>query len=259
MFSRNHWAKEQAALERKEARYLRKRQEEKSSPMQEKISEKIPEKLEQTLNGAFQKAFALVFEKGTSVIEKTYNKEKHRQAYQVNEYAARLGASRKTVRAFSRQAEAGNAKNLLISGVEGAGLGLLGIGLPDIPIFTGVLLKSIYEIALSYGFSYETEEEQGFILKLIETAFLRGGPLLQNNKELNGWIDGTAVISLDRRQGIRNASRSLAEAMLYMKFIQGIPVLGVAGGLADPVYLKQVTDYAKLKYKRRFLKNHREM
>ena len=54
---------------------------------------------------------------------------------------------------------------------------------------------------------------------------LRGGPLLQNNKELNGWIDGTAVISLDRRQGIRNASRSLAEAMLYMKFIQGIPVL----------------------------------
>ena len=43
-----------------------------------------------------------------------------------------------------------------------------------------------------------------------------------------------------------------------MKFIQGIPVLGVAGGLADPVYLKQVTDYAKLKYKRRFLKNHRE-
>lgn len=246
-------------MERKEARYLRKRQEEKSSPMQEKISEKIPEKLEQTLNGAFQKAFALVFEKGTSVIEKTYNKEKHRQAYQVNEYAARLGASRKTVRAFSRQAEAGNAKNLLISGVEGAGLGLLGIGLPDIPIFTGVLLKSIYEIALSYGFSYETEEEQCFILKLIETAFLRGGPLLQNNKELNGWIDGTAVISLDRRQGIRNASRSLAEAMLYMKFIQGIPVLGVAGGLADPVYLKQVTDYAKLKYKRWFLKNHREM
>lgn len=246
-------------MERKEARYLRKRQEEKSSPMQEKISEKIPEKLEQTLNSAFQKAFALVFEKGASVIEKTYNKEKHRQAYQVNEYAARLGASRKTVRAFSRQAEAGNAKNLLISGVEGAGLGLLGIGLPDIPIFTGVLLKSIYEIALSYGFSYETEEEQCFILKLIETAFLRGGPLLQNNKELNGWIDGTAVISLDRRQGIRNASRSLAEAMLYMKFIQGIPVLGVAGGLADPVYLKQVTDYAKLKYKRRFLKNHREM
>ena len=43
MFSRNHWAKEQAALERKEARYLRKRQEEKSSPMQEKISEKIPD------------------------------------------------------------------------------------------------------------------------------------------------------------------------------------------------------------------------
>lgn len=39
----------------------------------------------------------------------------------------------------------------MISGVEGVGLGLLGIGLPDIPLFTAVILKSVYEIALSYG------------------------------------------------------------------------------------------------------------
>ena len=40
-----------------------------------------------------------------------------------------------------------------------------------------------------------------------------------------------------------------------MKFLQGFPVAGVVGGLADTVYLKKITDYADLKYKRRFLKN----
>lgn len=188
MFTRDHWRREWMALEKREIRYLQKRQEEKTSVIRQKLSDKIPDKLEQTLERAFQKAFALVFEKGTGVIEKTYNKEKYQRTYQVNEYAANLGATRKTVRAFSRQAGAGRAKNLLLSGVEGAGLGLLGIGLPDIPIFTGVLLKSIYEIALSYGFSYETEEEQCFILRLIETAFLRGEALIRANGELNSRI-----------------------------------------------------------------------
>lgn len=259
MFAKNYWEKEWTAMERRERRYLRKRQEEKQSVIQEKLSEKVPEKLEQTLNGAFQKAFALVFEKGTGVIEKTYSKEKYQQNYQVNEYAVSLGANRKTVRAFSRQAGSGRAKNLVISGVEGAGLGLLGIGLPDIPIFTGVLLKSVYETALSYGFSYETEEEQCFVLGLIETAFLRGAPLIRANGQMNGWIDGRTVLSLDKEERIRRASVSLSEAMLYMKFLQGIPIAGLVGGLADTVYLKQVTDYAELKYKRRFLRKHSEM
>ena len=34
-----------------------------------KIEEKIPEKLEETLDAAFYKAFLLIFEKGTGVIE----------------------------------------------------------------------------------------------------------------------------------------------------------------------------------------------
>lgn len=56
----------------------------------------------------------------------------------------------------------------------GIGLGVLGIGLPDIPLFTGMVLKSIYETAISYGFPYDTEEEQCYILKLISTALSRG-------------------------------------------------------------------------------------
>lgn len=52
----------------------------------------------------------------------------------------------------------------MVSGVAGVGMGILGVGLPDIPVFTGMVLKSIYEIALSYGCEYESEGERRFIL-----------------------------------------------------------------------------------------------
>lgn len=257
MFRQNRWEKEWTALEKKEARYLMRRREEKtSSALQQKLEEKIPEKLEETLNTAFIKAFDLVFEKGTGLIEKTYNKDQQKTDYQVREYAAGLKESRKTVKAFGRQSQGTRMKNLMISGVEGVGLGLLGIGLPDIPLFTAVILKSVYEIALSYGFEYESEKEQWVILKMIETALKKGEELERNNSLLNAWIDqnGIGETVKGRKEQSKETAAALAEALLYMKFLQGIPVVGVAGGAADTVYLKKITDYAELKYKRRFLR-----
>ena len=208
------------------------------------------------MNTAFIKAFDLVFEKGTGLIEKTYNKDQQKTDYQVREYAAGLKESRKTVKAFGRQSQGTRMKNLMISGVEGVGLGLLGIGLPDIPLFTAVILKSVYEIALSYGYEYESEKEQWFILKMIETALKKGEELERNNSLLNAWIDqnGIGETVKGRKEQSKETAAALAEALLYMKFLQGIPVVGIAGGAADTVYLKKITDYAELKYKRRFLR-----
>ena len=42
-----------------------------------------------------------------------------------------------------------------------------------------------------------------------------------------------------------------------MKFLQGFPVVGAVGGAYDVIYMKQITEYAKLKYKRRFLEKQR--
>lgn len=62
----------------------------------------------------------------------------------------------------------------------GLGLGVLGIGLPDIALFTGLMLKSVYETALSFGFEYDSEEEKKFILRLIAGAMAYGEELLQH-------------------------------------------------------------------------------
>lgn len=231
------------------------RQKEKGpSPINQKLDQVVPDQLKGTLDAAFYKAFQLVFEKGGTVIEKTYRKEDGEYRQKLNAYAAELKESRKNLKAFSRQAGATKAKNLLISGVEGIGTGVFGIGIPDIPLFTGVILKSLYEIAVSYGYAYESGREQVFLLEIIKTALERGGELAEDNERINRWIEGTG--SLEEKQVVmRKAANRLSEELLYMKFVQGLPIIGIAGGLSDCVYLKRITDYAELKYRRRFLQD----
>ena len=48
-------------------------------------------------------------------------------------------------------------------------------------------------------------------------------------------------------------SDSLVREMIYTKFIQGWTILGIFGGIFDPVYVNRITGYAILKYRRRFL------
>lgn len=248
--------KEMRDLEKREIKFIQQQSSKETSWINQKLEGIVPEKLQMTLNDAFRKAFEVVFDKGNAMIEKTYKKKDHENNYKVNAYVLKLKQNRKAIQSFSKQAKASSAKNLVISSVEGIGLGALGIGLPDIPLFTGVLLKSIYEIALSYGFSYEEEKEQIFILKLIEVALLTGEELSKQNKQIDEWIlreGDIEVIDISKKEQIKKTAESLSDALLYMKFIQGIPIVGVVGGAADTIYLKKITYYAQLKYKRRFL------
>ena len=245
--------KEWAALMKSEARFLNRQKEKKQSLLNEKLEHVVPEKLRSTLNAAFIKAFEVVFDKGTGLIEKTYQKEKKEYRQKINTYAAGLKETRKNLKAFSKQAGASKTKNLVVSGVEGIGTGIFGVGIPDIPLFTGVILKSLYEIALSYGYRYDTEEEEIFLLKVIETSLSHGEELLDGDAQINRWIENGEAFPVGKKEAVRETAGLLAEEHLYMKFVQGLPVVGVVGGLSDCVYLKKITDYGELKYRRRFL------
>lgn len=254
---KNHLEKEWSGLLAAERRFLERSTPVRAADWQEKIAKFVPQKLETTLNTAFFKAFELIFDKGTPVIEKTYQKQKKEQNYKINEYAADVRNTRWSLRAFGREARASKGLNMALSTIEGVGMGVLGMGIPDIPVFLGVLLKSIYEIALSYGFSYDTQEEQIFILKLIEAALSHEEELAGRNTELNLWIQGGRTFDISRSDQERRTSDALSRELLYLKFVQGVPVLGVVGGVSDMVYQKKISDYAALKYKRRFLEKKR--
>jgi hypothetical protein len=54
-------------------------------------------------------------------------------------------------------------------------------------------------------------------------------------------------------QQLQHTSDAFAMDMLLMKFIQGLPVVGIVGGLANPVYYQRILNYVKLKYRKRYL------
>ena len=67
--------REWESLNRKEKKFETKQIQKNTSIINKKLYAIIPQKLRSTLDIAFNKAFELVFETGTTVIEKTYNKE----------------------------------------------------------------------------------------------------------------------------------------------------------------------------------------
>ena len=71
---------------------------------------------------------------------------------------------------MKQNANRSNRTNVALTTIEGVALGTLGIGLPDIIVFVGMLLKGIYQTALNYGFDYDSLDEQNFILCMIEAA-----------------------------------------------------------------------------------------
>ncbi len=245
--------KEWAKVVKQEQEYLRKQTEKKESKLNQLLEDKVPADLQKTLDTAFYKAFQVIFEKGTDVIEKTYKKGNLEKKYLVNEYIAEVMDDRRSLKTFSKKASGSGKVNLLLSGVSGIGMGVFGVGIPDIVVFTGLLLKSVYEIALNYGFHYDTREEKHFILLLIQGAVARGEEQQNINKELNLFIEtGAYSKPVWLNKSVEATAGCLSKELLYMKFLQGIPIAGAVGGAYDVIYMKQVVKFAELKYRRRF-------
>lgn len=251
--------KEWSKLIKQETAYLEKRLEKSDSKLNQLLARKVPPTLQGTLDKVFSKAFHTVFEKGTGVIEKTYKKDEIRKQYQINDYVAELSDTRKSLKAFSKKASGSGTVNLALSGVSGVGLGVLGIGIPDIVLFTGLVLKSVYEIALNYGYNYEGEDERRFILLLIQGALAHGDQMRSINSKVDAYIENDRHVAAESLEECINAAAGcMSKELLYMKFLQGIPIVGAVGGAYDAIYMKQIVKYAELKYRRRFLTSRKK-
>lgn len=243
-------------IEKAEERLGRQAEKKKVPFWKEKLEEKIPDKVMGSLQKMFSKAFYLIFEKGGTIIDKTYDKENLKKEFQIKNYAVDLKGGRREIRNLKRDAARGNTMNTLLTAVEGIGMGVLGIGLPDIVIWVGVLLRGVYETAMKYGFDYETPEEKLFILKMLETTMVTGEEWAKLNKEVDGYIEANIYdipSETDIKKQIENTANAFATDMLVTKFIQGLPLVGVVGGAMNPVYYNRVMAYVQLKYRKRYL------
>lgn len=251
--------KEWKAIGKREQRLAKLALQGKDPAWKGKLEEKVPPKVSQALEAAFCKAFALVFEKGTGIIEKSYDGADLRQAYTRREEDVRQTMDRRSLRRVQGEARTGESRNLLLTTVEGIGLGALGIGLPDIVLFVGMLLKGIYETALRYGFAYDTPEERLWILKAMEASLTKGAGWLERNQAVDQIMAGSLVPDQETLKQQRDrTARTFAMDMLLLKFVQGLPLVGVLGGAGNPVYYRRVLRYVTLKYRKRYLFQKRE-
>ena len=219
------------------------------------LESRIPQKVYTGLESAFCKGFSLVFQQGRAVIEKGCRKEDIQADYAIQDFAVQLKGSRKELKKLHRQAKQADLINLAVTTVEGIGLGALGIGMPDIVLFLGTLLKGIYETALHYGFDYDSRQEQLLILKMMEVSLITGADWASKNSEVDEMLyqETAEVTDEDFQSQIKTTASAFAIDMLLLKFVQGLPVVGILGGAANPVYYRKVMNYVQLKYRKRYL------
>jgi len=219
------------------------------------LGDKIPQKVYTGLESTFCKGFSLVFQQGRGVIEKSYNKETLKNDHSIRDYAVQLKGGRKELKALHKSARRSDSLNLVVTTAEGLALGALGIGVPDIVLFISTLLKGVYETALNYGFDYDTPEEQYLILNMMAASLVTGAERPEWDEMIDGMIREMpqAVSPAVLAEQIRETAAMFAMDMLLLKFIQGMPIVGILGGVANPIYYNRVLKYVQLKYRKRYL------
>lgn len=245
---------EKKLLNSKESRISKK-----LTSLSEKVESKIPKTLNETINTAFYKSFKLIFKSGTRYIEKLYDKNKIKSKHNIFNQPSSGKSTRKSIKLTDKYAIKSSFVNSSISAVEGAGLGLIGMGIPDIPLFTAMILKTVYEISLSYGFSYNLKAEKIYILNLINASLTSSEEKQFYNirvDEISKNIDNNIEPDYDLEKEMFITSGILTDVMLVPKFIQGIPVAGAVGSLVNLTIISKISKYSRIKYKKRYVKKN---
>jgi len=244
-----------AEIEKKEEKWVENALKEKDA-WYEKLTAKIPKIVVDNLQRAFSKGFELLFVNGTGLMNKICPKEGLAQDYDINNYAFEVKGTKKSLKRVAAPARNSQRTNFAITLAEGVGMGITGMGIPDIPVFLGLLLRGVYEIAATFGIDYNEQDEKYFILLLMETVVLHGNDKVSANQNLDDYMNqllAKEVKPYNFKEQLRKTADAYATDTLFLKFVQGAPVVGLVGGLYNPVYYKRLADYARIKYEKRYL------
>lgn len=251
--NRSPLEKSMAALLRQEGQMERAAVRMRPAAWRAALEKKLPDKVQIGLESAFCKAFSMVFSQGRTLLEKGINRDELLALHTVRDNAVRQGG-RRELRRMDRAVRQSGLRALTLTTVEGVGLGALGIGMPDVVLFIATLLRSVYETSLQYGFDYSPRSEQMYILKLLETSMCAGEEWPRHNAEADRLADSLQPVSdADFQAQLQRTAAAFAMDMLLLKFVQGLPVVGIIGGAANPVYHRRVMRYVQLKYRKRYL------
>ena len=221
-----------------------------TAPIKESLYPKIPKQVYTALTAAFEKSFRMLFIHGSSILEKTISMQEISQKLSLHELQMELFPNRKTLRLHSRQVKQSLAGGNAFAVLSGAGLGLLGFGLPDIPLFTALLLRCMLKTAAQYGIDWHSTQEQCYLLRLMRTALSHG----DSRRVANLYLERTfSEPDLQLEQEISRTSAVLAQSLLAEKFVQGMPLIGTVGAAVNHVVYRKIAAWSCVKYQKRYL------
>ncbi len=220
------------------------------------IENKTPEKVQIMTEAVFQSAFEFIFEEGIDVIEKTYSKEKSKNEYIKNKEEFNLKKTKKTLRKFDKSVKFSNNISSVLTGIKSVALGTFGVGMPDIPVFVGEMLRVIYTTALKYGYSYEKECEKIFVLSIIGFALCETSQKQKYSlfcDDIAKSIETGKNITTTLKDMEYEISKIVSKSVCGTKIIQGIMIAGIASSIGNISIINNISKSAYLKYKKRFI------
>ena len=244
-------------VEQQEGSYLKRRGKDKTSLINSLTKKQVPEKVLDTLEEVFYRSLKMMMEKGTNGLEKTIGRDQKEVRWEENIQHAQILRDSASIRNLGREATKDGAKSLLLSGLTGVVLGFMGIGIPDVAVYSAMLIREVYSHALNYGYHYDTDEEKYFVLLLIRGAFLSGPALAEVNEKANLFMKkGEIPENTDLLKEIQTTAQTVANEISSAKVVQQIPLVGVVGGVYDAVYMARLTEFADIKYRKRMLNDY---
>ena len=251
------YIRELKRAEQQEKDYLKKRAKRKTTLLNSLAEDRVPKGIQSKLNEAFCKAFQVIFDRGMPAVERTINRRGIENRWEENIHHAQILRDTSSIRNITREATKDSMRGMLLSGASGVGLGVLGIGLPDVPVFAGMIMRDVCTRALNYGYHYDSDEEKYFILLLIRGAFVFGRELEDLNEKANRFLKtGQIPVNTSLENEVKLTSQAISAEILTSKFLQSLPVVGMVGGAYDMLYMSWIAEYTDLKYRKRMLHDY---
>ena len=181
-----------------------------------------------------------------------WSKEKINLEFEIRKFILDYKENKTNIKKLDREPKKNNVINNILATSVGTGMGILGLGIPDIPIFVATILRGIYQIALSYGFEYKDEKERIYILRLIRIALAKSS---DEKKKYNDELINENSYNTQIQDEIKITVNVMTNALLIEKFVQGIPIVGVIGGVVNNAIYRKISNFCMIKYKKRYIIN----
>lgn len=149
-------------------------------------------------------------------------------------------------------------KNIAMT--QGATTGIGGIFTlsMDIPLLLGISLKTIQEIAVTYGYDPNDKKERIFIVKCLQFASSDIVGKQAILKELSTYTDSEVEIkdeTLSQVQGWREVMMTYRDNFGWKKLFQMIPIAGIIfGSFINKSMIHDIGETGKMLYKKRRVK-----